>query len=414
MMPATEYIPGLDINAVRRQFPLLQRLMNGKPLVFLDSAASSQKPVSVLEAMDRYYTHTHANVHRGVYQLSQEATEAFEQARRSVRAFINAASDKEIIFTRGATESINLVAASFGRQFFKPGDEILLSQMEHHSNIVPWQLIAGQTGAKIKVAPINEAGELLLEEWEKLLSDRTKIVTITHVSNALGSINPVEQIIARAHERGIPVLLDGAQAVPHFPVDVQALDVDFYAFSSHKMYGPTGIGVLYGKEKWLDAMPPYQGGGEMIQTVTFEKTTFNELPFKFEAGTPDMAGAVGLEAAIRFMQNTGFDAIRRQESDLMAYATEKLLNIPDLRIIGNTRKKTSVISFLVGNTHPYDVGALLDQQGIAVRTGHHCTQPLMDWYGIPGTVRASFGVYTNREDIDRLVAGVQKAAKMLS
>lgn len=412
-MPATEFIPGLDTSAVRSQFPLLERLMNGKPIVFLDSAASSQKPVSVMEAMDRYYTHTHANVHRGVYQLSQEATEAFEQARRSVRTFINAASDKEIIFTRGTTESINLVAASFGRQFFHPGDEILLSQMEHHSNIVPWQLIAGQTGAKIKVAPINEAGELLLDEWEKLLSDRTKMVAITHVSNSLGAINPVEQIIVKAHERGIPVLLDGAQAVPHLQIDVQALDVDFYAFSSHKMYGPTGIGVLYGKEKWLDAMPPYQGGGEMIQTVTFEKTTFNELPFKFEAGTPDMAGAVGLEAAIRFMQNIGIDAIRRQESDLMAYTTEKLLNIPDLRIIGNTRKKTGVISFLVGNTHPYDVGALLDQQGIAVRTGHHCTQPLMDWLGIPGTVRASFGVYTNREDIDRLVAGVEKAAKML-
>ncbi len=413
MTPATEPARPVDLQVVRSQFPILGRKMNGQPLVFLDSAASSQKPVSVLEAMDQYYLTTHANVHRGVYQLSQEATEAFEQARRAVQGFINAASDKEIIFTRGATEGINLVASSFGRQFFKPGDEIVLSRLEHHSNIVPWQLIAEQTGAKVRVAPISPDGELLLEEWEKLLNERTKMVAVAHVSNSLGSIFPVEQLIAKAHERDIPVLLDGAQAIPHLPVDVQALDVDFYVFSAHKMYGPTGIGALYGKEKWLDAMPPYHGGGEMIRNVTFEKTTYNDLPFKFEAGTPDMAGAVGLEAAIRFMEGIGLDTIRLHDKTLLDYATEKLLSVPQLRIFGNALQKTGAVSFLVGNHHPYDVGALLDQQGIAVRTGHHCTQPLMDWYGIPGTVRASFGIYNNLEDIDRLVAGVERAARML-
>nr|WP_222845774.1 cysteine desulfurase [Flavilitoribacter nigricans] len=405
--------PVLDIQKIRADFPLLEREMNGKPIVFLDSAASSQKPRQVIEAMDEYYRQQHANVHRGVYQLSQEATDAFERARELVRAFINAPTDKEIIFTRGTTEGINLVASSFGRQFLREGDEVIVSHLEHHSNIVPWQLICEQQGASLRVIPVTESGEFDMAAFRELLSDRTKIVAVNHVSNALGTVNPVEEIIREAHARDIPVLLDGAQAIPHMKVDVQELDVDFYAFSGHKMLGPTGIGILYGKSKWLEAMPPYHGGGEMIHTVSFEKTTYAELPHKFEAGTPDIAGAVGLGAAVEYMMEIGPDVIGQHEHSLLEYATAQLLEIEGLKIYGTADNKAGVISFLVEDIHPYDLGTLLDKQGIAVRTGHHCAQPLMDRYGIPGTVRASFAVYNNREDVDKLVAGVKRAVNML-
>ncbi len=404
----------LDMAALRKDFPILERPMNGRPMVFLDSAASSQKPISVLQTLDHYYRHTHANVHRGVYQLSQEATDAFEAARRTIARFIHAPTDKEVLFVRGTTEGINLVASSYGRSFLQPGDEILISTMEHHSNIVPWQMIAEQMGARIKVWPITPAGELIWEAADELMGPKVKIVAITHISNALGTINPVKDIIELAHSRGIPVLLDGAQAIPHLKVDVQALDVDFYTFSGHKMFGPTGIGILYGKEKWLDQMPPYHGGGEMIERVTFEKTTYNELPHKFEAGTPDISGAVGLAAAVDYMESIGHEAIGQHEHALLEYATEQLLGIDGLRIIGTAAQKASVISFMVEGLHPYDIGALLDKMGIAVRTGHHCTQPLMDWYGIPGTVRASFAFYNSFEDVERLVEGVKRAVQMLA
>ncbi len=403
----------LDIDKIRSDFPLLSRQMNKKPIVFLDSAASSQKPNQVIKSMDEYYEKQHANVHRGVYQLSQEATDAFEEARRSVQKFINAVEDKEIIFTRGTTEGINLVASSYGRKFLKEGDEVLISAMEHHSNIVPWQMICEQTGARLKVIPVSEKGELVMEEYERLLSERTKIVAVTHISNALGTINPVKEMIKKAHALNIPVLIDGAQAAPHQKIDVQELDADFYVFSAHKVYGPTGMGILYGKEHWLNAMPPYHGGGEMIKTVTFEKTTYNELPFKFEAGTPDIAGAIGLKAAIDYVEAIGHDKIQEHEAELLSYATNKLQDIAGLKIIGTATNKASVISFLVEGVHPYDLGAILDKLGIAVRTGHHCTQPLMDRFEIPGTVRASFAIYNTKEEIDKLAAGVQKAVNML-
>ncbi len=412
-MQATKIATPFDVARIRADFPLLRGEMRGKPMVFLDSAASSQKPKAVLEALEYYYEHQNANVHRGVYELSQQATDAFELGRERARKFLNAGSLEEVIFVRGTTEGINLVASSFGRRFLNSGDEVLISAMEHHSNIVPWQLICEQMGANLKVIPVDENGELILSEFDRLVNDRTKIVAITHVSNTLGTINPVEAIIAKAHERGIPVLLDGAQAAPHLKVDVQALDVDFYTFSGHKVFGPTGIGILYGKKKWLEEMPPYQGGGEMIATVSFEKTTFNELPHKFEAGTPDISGAVGLGVALEYIEAIGQEAIAQHEHELLEYATEKLLAIDGLRIIGTAKNKASVISFLIDGTHPYDVGTLLDKQGIAVRTGHHCTQPLMDRYGIPGTVRASFALYNNQEDVDKLIAGVERAAKML-
>jgi len=399
---------------IRKQFLILDREMNGRPMVFLDSAASSQKPEMVINAIAQYYRFQHANIHRGVYQLSQEATEAYELARRKIAAFINAAHDHEIIFTRGTTESINLVASSFGKKYFQEGDEILLSAMEHHSNIVPWQLIAESTGAIIKVIPINDSGELDLEAFEKMLNERVKMLAVSHVSNTLGTINPVETLVARAHAYGVPVLLDGAQATPHTSVDVQALDVDFYAFSGHKMYGPTGTGVLYGKEKWLDEMPPYHGGGEMIRSVSFEKTTYNELPFKFEAGTPHICGGIGLGVATEFIQGIGLDAIAAHEQALHDYAMEHLSTINDIRFIGTAAEKAGVISFLIGNIHPFDTGAILDKMGVAVRTGHHCTEPLMNLLGIPGTVRASFAVYNNTEDVDRLMEGLRKAVKMLS
>ncbi|MEL7247385.1 MAG: cysteine desulfurase [Bacteroidota bacterium] len=402
-----------DISAIRADFPLLGDDMRGKPLVFLDSAASSQKPQQVLDALDFYYKHQNANVHRGVYELSQEATDAYELGRERARKFLNAGSTEEVILVKGTTDGINLVASSFGRKFLREGDEVIISAMEHHSNIVPWQMACEQSGAKLKVIPINDKGELLMDEYEKLLTDRVKIVALVHVSNALGTINPVEEVIAKAHERGIPVLLDGAQATPHLKVDVQALDVDFYTFSGHKVFGPTGIGILYGKKHWLEQIPPYQGGGEMIATVTFEKTTYNELPHKFEAGTPDISGAVGLGVALDYIERIGQDNIAVHEHELLQSATEQLLAIDGLRIIGTADNKASVISFLIDGTHPYDVGTILDKLGIAVRTGHHCTQPLMDRFGIPGTVRASFGTYNNHEDVERLVAGVQRAARML-
>lgn len=403
----------VDFAAIRSDFPLLQSSMNGQPLVFLDSAASSQKPQIVLDALEQYYTTQNANVHRGVYQLSQRATDAYEAGRRAVQRFINAEHEHEIILVRGTTEAINLVASSYGRKFLEEGDEILISAMEHHSNIVPWQMIAEQTGAQLKVIPVNDQGELMMEEFDRLLTEKTRIVAVVHVSNSLGTINPVEEIIDKAHALNVPVLVDGAQAIPHMKIDVQALDADFYVFSAHKLFGPTGIGILYGKEELLNAMPPYQGGGEMIDRVTFEKTTYNHLPHKFEAGTPDISGAVGLGAAIEYVEKIGHEAIAQYEQELLEYATEQLKAIEGIRIIGEAENKASVISFLLEGTHPYDVGTILDKLGIAVRTGHHCTQPLMDRYGIPGTIRTSFSFYNNKEDIDQLVAGVKRAAKML-
>ncbi len=413
MQVNTAPITALTIDEIRNEFPLLKGQMNGRPIVFLDSAASSQKPEAVLEALDYYYRKQNANVHRGIYALSQEATDAHENAREVARRFIHAGSTREVLFVRGTTEGINLVASSFGKKFFEKGDEILISAMEHHSNIVPWQLIAEETGAVLKVIPVTNEGELEPGAFEQLLTERTKLAAIVHVSNTLGTINPVKEMIAKAHEAGAVVLVDGAQAVPHMPVDVQELDADFYVFSGHKIFGPTGIGILYGKEKWLEAMPPYHGGGEMIKQVTFEKTTFNELPFKFEAGTPNISGTIGLGAAMEYIERIGYRIIGAHEKDLLDYATEQLLTIEGLRIIGTAAQKASVISFLVDGTHPFDLGTLLDKMGIAVRTGHHCTQPLMDRYEIPGTVRASFALYNNREDVDRLVEGVRKAAKML-
>ncbi len=402
-----------DVHRLREDFPLLKQEAHGRQIVFLDSAASSQKPQQVIDALSQYYSRQHANVHRGVYQLSQEATDAFEHGRRLVRDFIHAERECEIIFTRGTTESINLVASSFGRRFLRPGDEVVISTMEHHSNIVPWQFACAQADAILRVVPINDAGELLLEEYSKLLNERTKIVSIAHVSNSLGTVNPVKEIIRLAHERGIAVLLDGAQAIPHLKVDVQELDADFYAFSGHKVLGPTGIGVLYGKEKWLNAMPPYQGGGEMIDHVAFEKTTYNELPYKFEAGTPHISGAIGLGVAIKYMQNLSHEAVLEYEQELLAYGANLLTEIEGVRLIGTAAEKAGVLSFVVDGAHPSDVGTILDQLGIAVRTGHHCTQPLMERLGIPGTVRASLAFYNNREDLDQLAEGVRRAVRML-
>ena len=402
-----------DVEAVRKDFPILQREMNGQPLCFLDTAASSQKPLPVLQAMDNYYRQHHANVHRGVYQLSQEATDMFEAARKAVQRFIGAREEHEVIFTRGTTESINLVASSFGSAFLKPGDEVLITWMEHHSNIVPWQLICERTGATLRVVPISDEGELDMDALGQYLQGPVKILALTHVSNTLGTINPIREIVKMAHQYGIPVLVDGAQAVPHSPVNVSELDVDFYAFSGHKMYGPTGIGILFGKTAWLEKMPPYHGGGEMISRVTFEKTTYNELPFKFEAGTPYIAGSVGLHAAIEYLQGIGLNNIAEHENELLKYGTELLREIPGLRLIGNASNKAGLLSFVVEGTHPYDIGTLLDKMGIAVRTGHHCTEPIMDRFGIPGTVRASFGMYTTKAELDRLAAGIKRAVKLL-
>ena len=413
MQVKSGYMEVVDISRYRADFPLLNNTMRGKPLVFLDSAASSQKPQIVIDAIADYYKTQHANVHRGVYELSQEATDAFELGRERVRNFINAESSDEVIFTRGTSESINLVASSFGRKYLNEGDEVIISAMEHHSNIVPWQMICEERKATLKIIPINSKGELMLDKFEELLSERTKIVSIVHISNSLGTVNPVKKVIELSHSKDIPVLIDGAQATLHSKIDVQELDADFYAFSAHKVYGPTGVGVLYGKRKWLEAMPPYQGGGEMIHTVSFEKTTYNKIPFKFEAGTPNIAGVIGMGVALEYVNSIGHNEISRHEQSLLEYATKELLQIDGLRIYGTADNKASVISFNVGQIHPYDIGTILDKLGIAVRTGHHCTQPLMDQLEIPGTVRASFALYNNMEDVDRLVEGVKRAVNLL-
>lgn len=402
-----------DVNHIRQDFPILSRTVNNRPLVYLDNGATTQKPKQVIDAITAYYTQLNSNVHRGVHHLSQLATDAFELTRRKLKPFINAAHEHEIILTKGTTESINLVAACYGRAFVQAGDEIIISTMEHHSNIVPWQMCCEERGATLKVIPINDAGELDMEAYRSMLSDRTKLVAVTYVSNALGTVNPVNDIIGLAHAAGAPVLLDAAQAIQHLSIDVQALDVDFLVFSGHKMYGPTGVGVLYGKEKWLDAMPPYQGGGEMIKEVTFERTTYNELPFKYEAGTPNIEAGICLAHAIDYINTVGLDQIATHEHELLEYATRRLLEVPGVRIIGTAREKSSVLSFLLEGTHPYDVGVILDKLGIAVRTGHHCTQPLMDRYGIPGTVRASVAMYNTKAEMDAFVAGVERAAAML-
>ncbi|GGG85890.1 cysteine desulfurase [Parapedobacter pyrenivorans] len=412
-MERTAVLERFDVNNVRKDFPILTRTVNGKPLVYLDNGATTQKPRQVIDAIAHYYTQLNSNVHRGVHHLSQLATDAFEVTRRKLKPFINAAHEHEIVLTKGTTESINLVATCYGKAFLHAGDEIIISTMEHHSNIVPWQIVCEERGAVLKVVPINEAGELDMAAYRSMLSDRTKMVAITYVSNALGTVNPVKEIIDLAHASGAAVLVDAAQAIQHLPIDVQALDVDFLVFSGHKMYGPTGIGILYGKEKWLNAMPPYQGGGEMIKEVTFAKTTYNELPFKYEAGTPNIEAGICLAHAIDYIQEIGLDQIARHEHELLEYATRRLLEIPGLRIIGTAKEKSSVVSFLLDGVHPYDVGVILDKLGVAVRTGHHCTQPLMDRYGIPGTVRASIAVYNTTEDIDALIAGVERAAAML-
>lgn len=403
----------LDVQRIRKDFPILSTTVNGRPLVYFDNAATSQKPLAVLRAIERYYTTINSNVHRGVHHLSQLATDAFEVSRRKIAAFINAPSDHEVIFTKGTTEGINLVAYSYGKQFVRQGDQVIISAMEHHSNIVPWQLLCEDRNAELRVIPVNSHGELVMEEFERMLNDRVKMVAVAYVSNSLGTINPVKRIIELSHARNIPVLLDAAQAIQHMPVDVQELDVDFLAFSGHKMYGPTGTGVLYGREKWLQQMPPYQGGGEMIRRVTFEETTYNDLPFKFEAGTPNIEGSISLGAAVDFINSIGLVAIGQYEHDLLEYGTAKLSEIDGVRLVGTAAQKASVLSFVVEGVHPYDVGVILDQLGIAVRTGHHCTQPLMDFFGIPGTVRASLSFYNTREEIDALVSGVKKATSML-
>lgn len=397
---------------VRQDFPILSRTVYGKPLVYLDNGATTQKPRCVVDAITDEYYSVNANVHRGVHFLSQQATELHEASRETVRRFINARSTNEIVFTRGTTESINLLASSFGEAFLKEGDEVIVSTMEHHSNIVPWQLLQMRKGIVLRVIPMNDRGELLLDEYERLFTPRTRIVCVAHVSNVLGTVNPVREMIATAHAHGVPVLVDGAQSIPHMPVDVQALDVDFYVFSGHKIYGPTGVGVLYGKEDWLDKLPPYQGGGEMIQHVSFERTTFNELPFKFEAGTPDYIGTTGLAKALDYVSVLGMERIAAYEHELTEYATRRLKEIPGMRIFGEAPEKGSVISFLVGNIHHFDMGTLLDRLGIAVRTGHHCAQPLMQRLGIEGTVRASFALYNTKEEIDALVAGVERVSRM--
>ncbi len=404
----------LDVERVRKDFPILEREVNGKPLAYLDNAATSQKPRAVIEALTHYYSGYNANIHRGVHTLSEEATTTYEAARTKVRDFIHASSPGEIVFARGTTEAINLVAQSYVRPRVQEEDEILISHMEHHSNIVPWQLVCEQTGALLKVAPINERGELELEEFAKLLGPRTRFVALAHVSNALGTINPVQEIARLAHARGVPVLLDGAQAVPHLSVDVQELGCDFYAFSGHKMYAPTGIGVLYGRAELLEEMEPYQGGGEMILSVSFEKTTYNRVPHKFEAGTPNIAGAIGLGEAIDYLVGLDLDAVKVHEDELLEYATRELSKVPRVRLIGTAASKASVLSFALGDIHAHDVGTVLDQEGIAVRTGHHCAQPTMERFGVTATARASFGVYNTPKEVDRLVAGLHRVLEIFS
>lgn len=401
-----------DVQKIREDFPILKEIVHGKPLVYLDNAATSQKPRAVIDATMRYYSADNSNIHRGVHVLSQRATQEYEDARVKVQNFINAVHSQEIIFVRGTTEAINLVVNSYGRSKVRGGDEIIITTMEHHSNIVPWQILCEEKGAKLRVTPINDEGDLIFEEFEELLNERTKFVSLAHVSNALGTINPVRRIIEKAHSLGIPVLLDGAQAAPHTKIDVQALDCDFYAFSGHKLFGPTGVGVLFGKSQLLETMPPYQGGGDMIATVTFEKTTYNTLPYKFEAGTPNIAGTIGLGAAIDYVNQIGLDNIANYEHELLTYGTEALSAIPGLRLIGTAKEKASVFSFVLEGIHPHDVGTILDREGIAIRTGHHCTMPLMNRLGIPATSRASLAFYNTKDEIDALVAGIYKVKEV--
>ena len=406
--------PAFDVEQVRRDFPLLQTTMRGKPIVYLDNAATSQKPRAVIARTEQYYAAENANVHRGVYELSERATAAYEDAREKARAFLNAASAREIIFVRGTTEAINLVASSFGHRALQAGDEVLITAMEHHSNIVPWQLICAERGATLRVVPMNKKGELLMDEFARLLGAKTKLVAVVHVSNSLGTINPVAEIVRLAHARGVPVLVDGAQAAPHGPIDVRELGVDFYTVSGHKMFGPTGIGVLYGAAARLEALPPYQGGGDMIKTVTFAKSTYADLPARFEAGTPNIAGAIGLGAAIDYLQALDWQAIHTHETDLLGYATERLAAVPGVELVGTAAHKASVVSFTVRGVHPHDVGTIVDQEGVAIRTGHHCTQPVMDFFGIPATARASFAFYNTRRDVDALVKAVQKVVTVFA
>ena len=409
-----EFIERADgIKGCRFNFPLLRKRVNGKPLVYLDNAATSQKPQVVIDALMRYYQEENSNIHRGVHYLSEKATQSYEAARAKVRMFVNAASVQEIVFVRGTTEGINLVAGSYGRKNIRQGDEVLISAMEHHSNIVPWQLLCEEKGAKLRVIPMNDDGELLLDEYERLLGEKTRLVAITHISNALGTVNPIKEMVLSAHRKGIPVLVDGAQAVPHRKVNVQDLDCDFYAFSSHKMFGPTGVGILYGKKHLLDAMPPYQGGGDMIKSVTFEKTIYNDLPYKFEAGTPNIAGGIALGAAIDYMGMLDMDAISAYEHDLLNYATEALRGINGIRIIGRAREKAGVLSFVIEGIHPHDIGTILDDEGIAIRTGHHCAQPVMQRFGVPATARASFAFYNTKDEVDILVKGIHKVIEVL-
>jgi len=403
-----------DVDEVRRDFPILREKVYGKPLVYLDNAATSQKPQLVIETLQKYYSLENANIHRGIHFLSERATQAYEDARAKVRGFLNAAESREIIFVRGTTEGINLVAQSYGRKFIGEEDEIILSAMEHHSNIVPWQILCEQVGARLRIIPMNDDGELLIDEYERLLSDRTKLVAVTHLSNALGTINPIKQIIQIAHRGGVPVLVDGAQAVPHLKVDVRNLDCDFYAFSGHKLYGPTGVGVLYGKASLLDAMPPYQGGGDMIRSVTFEKTLYNVLPYKFEAGTPNIAGGIGLGAAIDYLSQVGLDLVTEYERELLDYATEAVSTITGVQIIGTAREKAGILSFVLEGVHAHDIGTILDQEGIAIRTGHHCAMPVMQRFGVPATARASLAFYNTREEVDALVGAIHKVKRMFS
>jgi cysteine desulfurase/selenocysteine lyase len=402
------------VEQVRRDFPLLQTTVRGKPLVYLDNAATSQKPRSVIARTEQYYATENANVHRGVYELSERATAAYEDAREKARGFLNAAATREIVFVRGTTEAINLVASSFGRKELQAGDEVLVTAMEHHSNIVPWQLICAERGAVLRVAPMNTRGELLMDDFARLLSPRTRLVAVAHVSNSLGTINPIAEIVRLGHAKGAAVLVDGAQAAPHGPVDVRALGVDFYTVSGHKMFGPTGIGLLYGTTERLEALPPYQGGGDMIKTVTFAKTTYAEPPAKFEAGTPNIAGAVGLGAAIDYLRGLDWEAVQAHERDLLTYATERLGALPEVELIGTAAHKASVVSFTVRGVHAHDVGTIVDQEGVAIRTGHHCTQPVMDFFGVPATARASFAFYNTRADVDALVSAVQKVTRVFA
>jgi cysteine desulfurase/selenocysteine lyase len=403
----------VTIAGCRHHFPLLRQYVNGKPLVYFDNAATSQKPQAVIDAMMRYYEEENSNIHRGVHSLSERATQSYEGVRLKVRAFLNAGDHREIVFVRGTTEGINLVAHSYGRAFIREGDEILVSGMEHHSNIVPWQILCEERKAILRVIPLTDVGELDMDAYSSMLTDRTRMVAVAHVSNALGTVNPVREIIRQAHARGIPVLVDGAQAVPHMHVDVQALDCDFYAFSAHKMFGPTGVGVLYGKRRWLEAMPPYQGGGDMIKSVTFEKTIYNDIPYKFEAGTPNIGGAMGLGAALDYLRELNMDAIRQFEDELLAYATEQILTVPGVRIIGTAREKAGVLSFVMEGIHPHDIGTILDVEGVAIRTGHHCAQPVMQRFGLPATARASFAFYNTKEEVDAFIKALHKVREVL-